>query len=40
MAGGMGGMLSDMTGCILNRDVKKGDKITQEAHYDYDLHPS
>lgn len=35
-----GGMLSGMTECPMNRSVKKGDKISVEAFYDLEKHPS
>jgi hypothetical protein len=35
-----GGMLSGMTECPMYTDVKKGDKISLEAFYDLDQHPS
>lgn len=34
-----GGMLSDMTGCMMNLDVKKGDVLSMEAIYDMEAHP-
>jgi len=37
--GGMGGMLSDTSGCLKSIAVKKGDKIEMEANYDMELHP-
>jgi hypothetical protein len=36
----MGGMLSDMSGCLKNIDVKKGDKLTMDAFYDLEKHPA
>jgi hypothetical protein len=38
--GGMEGMISNMRECLIPVDVKKGDKLSMEAHYDMNKHPA